>query len=45
MTIGTPEPNRGIYLLTKIVVGILIGIPVFYGIVWVVGETVEHFTH
>lgn len=44
MTIGTPEPHRGAYLLLEIVLCLLFGPPIIYALIWVVGETVEHFT-
>lgn len=44
MTIGTPEPHRGAYLLLEIALCLLCGPPILYALVWVVGEAVEHFT-
>ena len=42
MTIGTPAPHRGAYLLLEIIVCLLFGPPIIYALV--VGEAVEHFT-
>lgn len=44
MTIGTPEPHRGGYLLVEILAFVFIGIPVGAALVWAVSEAVEHFT-
>jgi heme/copper-type cytochrome/quinol oxidase subunit 4 len=44
MAIGSPVPHRGAYLLLEIIIAIVIGVPVIAGILWIVGETIEHFT-
>lgn len=44
MAIGSPVPHRGGYLLLEIIVCVLIGPPILYALVWIVGEAVEHFT-